>query len=60
MDELLLRVTNEIDSLSQKLMGRIKELSERYAEPLPETLIEAEELSKKVETHLINMGFNWE
>jgi type I restriction enzyme M protein len=60
MNELLLHVTNEIDSLSQKLTGRIKELSERYDEPLPEILNEVEELARKVEGHLIKMGFNWE
>ena len=59
MDELLLRVTNEFDSLSQNLMGRIKELSERYAETLPAILDDVGELEKKVEGLLIKMGFNW-
>ncbi|MEX0932911.1 MAG: type I restriction-modification system subunit M [Candidatus Pacearchaeota archaeon] len=50
-------VKSEMERISQKLAGRIKELAERYEAPLPELTKEVEELSKKVEGHLKNMGF---
>jgi type I restriction enzyme M protein len=52
------KIKGEMDRISQKLTQRIKELSERYAEPLPEIVGEVETLSKKVEGHLSKMGFN--
>src|SRR3989339_849612 len=52
------KIKGEMDRISQKLTQRIKELSERYAEPLPEIIGEVETLSKKVEGHLSKMGFN--
>lgn len=58
MDELSARVLGEADRLSQALAGRVKELAERYAEPLPAISDEMEELTKKVEGHLARMGFN--
>lgn len=57
MDELSSRVLGEIDRLSHTLAGRVKELAERYAEPMPEISKEVEELTKKVEEHLAKMGF---
>jgi type I restriction enzyme M protein len=57
MDELSARVFGEVDRLSQTLAGRVKELSDRYAEPLPEILNEVNDLTKKVEEHLSKMGF---
>ena len=59
MDELSARVLGEIDRLSQTLAGRVKELAERYAEPMAEVTSEVETLTKKVEDHLAKMGFNW-
>ncbi len=50
-------VDNEMERISQKLAGRIKELAERYGTPLPELTNEVKELSKKVEGHLEKMGF---
>jgi type I restriction enzyme M protein len=50
-------IKSEMERISQKLAGRIKELAERYSTPLPELTKEVEELSKKVEGHLKNMGF---
>jgi type I restriction enzyme M protein len=50
-------VKTEMDSLSQRLTGRIKELAERYAKTLP--LHSVAELSKKVEAHLQKMGLVW-
>jgi type I restriction enzyme M protein len=56
--ELMMRVLGEIDRLSQTLAGRVKELAERYAEPMPEILEDVEELTKKVAGHLSKMGFD--
>ena len=58
MDELSARVLGEIDRLSQTLTGRVKELAERYAEPMAEVTSDVEMLTKKVEDHLAKMGFN--
>jgi len=58
MDELSARVLGEIDRLSQTLTGRVKELAERYAEPMAEVTSDVETLTKKVEGHLVKMGFN--
>jgi type I restriction enzyme M protein len=49
----------ELNRVSQALAGRIKELAERYATPLPKLTAEVEELSSKVEAHLQKMGFVW-
>ena len=49
----------ELNRISQALTGRIKELAERYATPLPTLTAEVEELSSRVETHLQKMGFVW-
>ncbi|MDD3190794.1 MAG: type I restriction-modification system subunit M [Candidatus Pacebacteria bacterium] len=57
MNELSARVLGEIDRLSQTLSGRVKELAERYAEPMPAISDEVSELTKKVEDHLAKMGF---
>ena len=52
-------ITTEMDRISHRLTTRIKELSERYGETLPEMETEVEELSKKVKSHLQRMGFAW-
>ena len=52
-------VQTELNRISQALTGRIKELAERYAMPLPKLTEEVEELSSKVEAHLQKMGFVW-
>ena len=59
MDELQARVMSEVERLSQKLAGRVKELTERYAEPIPKISDEVSELTKKVEGNLTKMGFKW-
>jgi type I restriction enzyme M protein len=46
----------EVDSLTQALAGRVKELEERYAATLPELIHQIDQLSEKVETHLGAMG----
>ncbi len=58
MEELSSRVLGEIDRLSHTLAGRVKELAERYAEPMPEIAKDVEALTKKVEGHLAKMGFD--
>jgi type I restriction enzyme M protein len=57
MDELSARVLGEIDRLSQTLTGRVKELAERYAEPMAEVASDVETLTKKVEDHLRMMNY---
>ena len=52
-------VQGELDRVSQALTGRVKELAERYATPLPEIAEEVEALSARVEEHLERMGFAW-
>jgi len=47
----------EVDRLTQVLAGRVKELSDRYQETLPEITNSVEELSKKVNEHLEKMGY---
>ena len=50
-------VQTELDRVSQALAGRIKQLAERYAEPLPQLAAEVATLNAKVEAHLKKMGF---
>jgi len=52
-------VRGEMDRISQRLAGRIKELAERYATPLPTLITETEVLTGKVDAHLKKMGFTW-
>jgi len=59
MNDLYNLIKSEMERVSQKLAGRIKELSERYDTPLPKLNIEVEELTKKVDNHLHRMGFKW-
>lgn len=50
-------IQTELDRVSQKLTGRIKQLAERYAMPLPELTKKAQTLSEKVDAHLKKMGY---
>jgi type I restriction enzyme M protein len=59
MSALEAAIQGEVDLLSQKLTGRVKELAERYENTLPETAGKAETLSAIVEEHLKKMGFVW-
>ena len=52
-------VEGEVQRLTQRLAGRVKELDERYARPLPELEREAEVFGAKVEEHLKRMGLKW-
>jgi type I restriction enzyme M protein len=49
-------VQGELDRVSQTLTGRIRELAERYATPLPQLTDEVAALAAKVEAHLKKMG----
>lgn len=53
-------INEEMERISQKLAKRINELSERYETPLPNLTSEVQTLTKKVDGHLEQMGFNWE
>ncbi|HKS13543.1 MAG TPA: type I restriction-modification system subunit M [Pseudomonas sp.] len=50
-------VQTELDRVSQALSGRIRQLAERYAMPLPALSAETEALAAKVDAHLVKMGF---
>jgi len=52
-------VQTELDRVSQALTGRIKQLAERYATPLPRIAEEVETLSCTVDEYLKKMGFVW-
>jgi len=52
-------VENEIERVTQFLANRVRELEERYAEPLPVLSTRVEDLSGKVEAHLKVMGVSW-
>ena len=53
------RIIGEIERVTQQLANRIKELDERYAEPLPQLVDEVEALSSRVDEHLKRMGLVW-
>ena len=59
MAHLSAAVQSEIDRVSQTLTGRIRQLAERYATPLPKLTQEAEALTARVEEHLRKMGAMW-
>ncbi len=52
-------VQGELDRVSQTLTGRIRELAERYASPLPQIMDEVAVLSRRVDEHLKKMGVTW-
>ncbi|MEQ5623842.1 MULTISPECIES: type I restriction-modification system subunit M [Providencia] len=49
----------EIERVTQQLANRVKELEERYSEPLPDITKSVEDLSDKVAGHLKAMGLEW-
>jgi type I restriction enzyme M protein len=50
-------VQGELDRVSQTLTGRIRQLAERYATPLPQLTDEVAALAARVDGHLKRMGF---
>ena len=49
-------VQGELDRVSQTLTGRIRQLAERYATPLPQLTDEVAALAARVDGHLKKMG----
>ncbi|MDP2605034.1 MAG: N-6 DNA methylase [Deltaproteobacteria bacterium] len=49
----------ELDRVSQTLTGRIRQLAERYATPLPQLTGEVATLAARVDQHLEKMGAVW-
>ncbi len=52
-------VQGELDRVSQTLTGRIRQLAERYATPLPQLIGEVATLAARVDEHLKKMGAVW-
>ena len=52
-------VQGELERVSQTLTSRVRQLTERYATPLPQITQRVEELSSKVDEHLKRMGGEW-
>jgi type I restriction enzyme M protein len=52
-------VQGELDRVSQTLTGRIRQLAERYATPLPKLTDEVAALASRVDQHLKRMGAVW-
>jgi type I restriction enzyme M protein len=50
-------IDGEMERISQRLTGRIKELIERYEAPLPDIESELKDIEKKVKNHLQKMGY---
>ena len=57
--QLSASVQGELDRISQTLTGRIRQLAERYAAPLPKLTDEVEGLAARVEENLRKMGALW-
>jgi len=52
-------VQGELDRVSQTLTGRIRQLAERYATPLPQLTDDVATLAARVDGHLKKMGAVW-
>ena len=52
-------VQGDLDRVSLTLTGRIRELAERYATPLPQLTLKVATLAARVEEHLKGMGAAW-
>jgi type I restriction enzyme M protein len=52
-------VQGELDRVSQTLTGRVRQLAERYATPLPQLTSEVATLAARVDGHLKKMGAVW-
>lgn len=53
------QIVAEIERITQQLANRVKELEERYSEPLPALTQSVAYLSDKVAGHLKAMGLEW-
>jgi len=52
-------IQGELEKVSQTLTTRIRELAERYENPLPQLIDNVETLSASVDKHLEQMGLVW-
>jgi type I restriction enzyme M protein len=52
-------VQSELERVSQTLAGRIRQLAERYATPLPRLTDDVAVLAARVNGHLKKMGAVW-
>ena len=52
-------IHGEMDRMSQQLTSRVKELAERYDEPMPAMVARVIELESEVASHPDRMGFSW-
>ena len=52
-------IADEVQRLTQELTDRVKELEERYAQPLPDLAREVEAFSAKVEGYLRKIELEW-
>jgi len=52
-------VQGELDRVSQTLTGRVRQLAERYATPMPQLTHEVASLAARVDGHLKRMGAVW-
>ena len=52
-------VQGELDRVSQTLTGRIRQLAERYANPLPQIIGDVTARAARVDVHLARMGALW-
>ena len=52
-------IHGEMDRVSQQLTQRVKELAERYKNPLPQMASSVAKLEARVNCHLERMGFAW-
>jgi type I restriction enzyme M protein len=59
MARLSAAVQGELDRVSQTLTGRIRQLAERYATPLPTLTEEVKTVTARVDEHLKKMGAVW-
>jgi type I restriction enzyme M protein len=56
LQTLAAAVQGELDRVSQTLTGRIRQLAERYASPLPQLVDDVATLASRVNKHLKRMG----
>ncbi|HXE38231.1 MAG TPA: class I SAM-dependent DNA methyltransferase [Azonexus sp.] len=52
-------IQGQMDRISQALTSRVRELAERYENPLPQMVDRVAELEAQVSRHLEKMGFAW-
>ena len=57
--QLAADVQSELDRVSQTLTGRIRQLADRYAAPLPQLTEDVKTLAARVDEHLKKMGAVW-